>query len=210
MNDQQRGEAWAALHRPETSPETLSRIANDHPEFAAAIAAHPNAYPGLKAWAQSRAGQQPQQHGQPQSQVQSQSQIQPQVQPQQPHSYAAPTTAPGSARPYSPAPAGGLFNVMGAIGLGVMVLSALFSFAIPFLLRTASMNYNMTLFSLATGGVQWAAIIIGGVFGVIGVVQKQRQRGRWMAYAALGAAGCSAIASFASLLGNLAAGYSYY
>jgi len=206
MNDQQRGEAWAALHRPETSPETLSRIANDHPEFAAAIAAHPNAYPGLKAWAQSRAGQQPQQHGQPQSHAQPQ----PQVQSQQPHSYAAPTTAPGSARPYSPAPAGGLFNVMGAIGLGVMVLSALFSFAIPFLLRTASMNYNMTLFSLATGGVQWAAIIIGGVFGVIGVVQKQRQRGRWMAYAALGAAGCSAIASFASLLGNLAAGYSYY
>lgn len=207
MNDQQRGEAWAALHRPETSPETLSRIANDHPEFAAAIAAHPNAYPGLKAWAQSRAGQQAQQ--QPHAQTQQSQPVQPQ-QPVQPHSYAAPTTAPGSARPYSPTPAGGLFNAMGAIGLGVMVLSALFSFAIPFLLRTASMNYNMTLFSLATGGVQWAAIIIGGVFGIIGVVQKQRQRGRWMAYAALGAAGCSAIASFASLLGNLAAGYSYY
>lgn len=188
MNDQQRGEAWAALHRPETSPETLAHIANEYPEFAAAIAAHPNTYPDLKVWAQSRAGQQA----------------------QQPRTYAAPTTTPGSARPYSPSPAGGLFNVMGTIGLGVMALSALFSFVVPFLLRAASINYSMPLFSLATGGVQWTAVIVSGVFGVIGVMQKQRQRGRWMAYAALGAAGYEAIANFASLLGNMAAGYAYF
>ncbi len=39
----QRIEAWAAVHRPETTRDELVRIAEAHPEFAPAIAAHPNA-----------------------------------------------------------------------------------------------------------------------------------------------------------------------
>jgi len=44
MTDQQRDAAWAAVHRPETSSEELGRIAEAHPEFGAAIQAHPNAH----------------------------------------------------------------------------------------------------------------------------------------------------------------------
>ena len=43
MTEQQRQAAWEAVHRPETTGEELARIAEAHPEFASAIAAHPNA-----------------------------------------------------------------------------------------------------------------------------------------------------------------------
>ncbi len=43
--------AWAELHDPATPAARLPEIAAAHPEFAATIAAHPNAYPELRAWA---------------------------------------------------------------------------------------------------------------------------------------------------------------
>jgi len=42
---------WAALHDPQTTPEHLAAVAQRHPEFAAAIAVHPHAYPALREWA---------------------------------------------------------------------------------------------------------------------------------------------------------------
>lgn len=48
--------AWAALHRPKTDPAELAAIAGAHPEFAGAIAAHPNAYPALREWAAQQVG----------------------------------------------------------------------------------------------------------------------------------------------------------
>lgn len=42
---------WVRLHDPSTDAGALARIAGSRPEFAAQIAAHPNAYPQLIAWA---------------------------------------------------------------------------------------------------------------------------------------------------------------
>lgn len=52
--DSDRDAAWRALFAPETSAERLAEIAAAHPEFAAHIAQHPNAYPELRAWAASQ------------------------------------------------------------------------------------------------------------------------------------------------------------
>lgn len=42
--------AWARLHDPSTDAATLAAIAQKHPEFADAVARHPNCYPELRAW----------------------------------------------------------------------------------------------------------------------------------------------------------------
>lgn len=52
-----RTQDWLALQNPATTPVELARIAQDHPEFAQAVADHPNAYPGLKAQALQIAAQ---------------------------------------------------------------------------------------------------------------------------------------------------------
>ncbi|MBD7956203.1 DUF4190 domain-containing protein [Microbacterium sp. Sa4CUA7] len=44
--------AWTALHRTETTPHELAAIAAVHPDYAAQIAAHPQAYPALVDWAE--------------------------------------------------------------------------------------------------------------------------------------------------------------
>lgn len=47
----ERDAAWARLHDPATDAAALAEIAAAHPEFADAVARHPNAYPELIAWA---------------------------------------------------------------------------------------------------------------------------------------------------------------
>ncbi len=47
----ERDAAWARLHDPATDVAELARIAAGYPEFADAVARHPNAYPELIAWA---------------------------------------------------------------------------------------------------------------------------------------------------------------
>lgn len=54
-SDPRRG-AWAALHDPRTDAVTLAAIAGAYPEFAEAIARHPNAYPALREWATAHIG----------------------------------------------------------------------------------------------------------------------------------------------------------
>ncbi len=48
--EQERVAAWAAVHDPATSSERLAEIVGRHPEFAPAIAAHPNCYPEPMDW----------------------------------------------------------------------------------------------------------------------------------------------------------------
>jgi hypothetical protein len=48
-----RVDAWSELYDASTSAARLAEIAAAHPEFAASIATHPNAYPELQAWAAS-------------------------------------------------------------------------------------------------------------------------------------------------------------
>lgn len=45
-----RVDAWAAAHDPATLSERLAEVVERYPEFATAIAAHPNCYPELMAW----------------------------------------------------------------------------------------------------------------------------------------------------------------
>jgi hypothetical protein len=47
-----RATAWAAVHHPGTTAARLAEIAQAHPEFAGAVAVHPQAYPELVNWAQ--------------------------------------------------------------------------------------------------------------------------------------------------------------
>ncbi|BDZ39622.1 DUF4190 domain-containing protein [Microbacterium suwonense] len=51
-----RSRAWDDIHTPLTTPERLAQVAAEHPEFAAQIGAHPNAYSELREWAQEVAG----------------------------------------------------------------------------------------------------------------------------------------------------------
>ncbi len=46
-----RESAWLLLHDSRTDAAALARIAAEYPEFAAAIAQHPNCYDGLRTWA---------------------------------------------------------------------------------------------------------------------------------------------------------------
>ncbi|WP_022878979.1 sensor domain-containing protein [Microbacterium sp. B19] len=52
-----REEAWRRLHDPTTPAADLAEIARAHPEFADAIARHPNCYPELRTWAAQLAGE---------------------------------------------------------------------------------------------------------------------------------------------------------
>lgn len=56
MDDSQ---AWAELHDASTSAGQLAAIAASHPQYAGAIARHPNAYPALVEWAGQVAGASP-------------------------------------------------------------------------------------------------------------------------------------------------------
>lgn len=55
----ERDVAWARLHDPATDAAALAEIAAAHPEFADAVARHPNAYPELIAWAGQVSSQEP-------------------------------------------------------------------------------------------------------------------------------------------------------
>lgn len=46
------------LQNPATTPERLAQIAAEHPQFAAQIGEHPNAYPELRAWAAQKVAEQ--------------------------------------------------------------------------------------------------------------------------------------------------------
>ncbi len=43
--------AWSEVHDPATPSERLTQLAAEYPEFAPAIVAHRNCYPGLVEWA---------------------------------------------------------------------------------------------------------------------------------------------------------------
>lgn len=50
-----RDRAWQLLHEPQTEAAVLAHIATQYPEFAGAIAQHPNCYDALRAWAEVQA-----------------------------------------------------------------------------------------------------------------------------------------------------------
>ncbi|GAB3156930.1 hypothetical protein GCM10027058_31450 [Microbacterium neimengense] len=131
----EREQAWAAVHDPATDAAALADIARRHPEFAAAIGAHPNCYPELAAWAREAAAVQVQSL----SEAHAQPHIVPVASPVQaprssasrmPGADAAPTAAPAS-RPELPgahpaAPRRGLSKTawwIAAAGSGVVLVA---------------------------------------------------------------------------------------
>lgn len=185
QHEAKRVEAWAAVHRPETTSEELARIAEAHPEFAPAIAEHPNAPASgivdappppdqpldsptsytTPQYAQPQYAQP--QHSQPQSQH---------AQPQyaQTHYSAESLTAP--TKP-------GL-NVAGVIAFSLLVLTTVLGFFFPYVMRQAMMTFDvamMTTFPL----IRLLLVIAAIVLGAIGAKMRMRPRLRWMAVGSL-------------------------
>ena len=182
-HEAQRIEAWAAVHRPETTGDELARIAEEHPEFASAIAAHPNAP------ATQPAEQAPYEQAQPDQTLYAQHShaqphhAQPQyAQPQhaQPHQYAQPQYAPhqyasGPADPSRPK-----VNVAGIIAFSLLVVVTVLEFFVPVVMRQAMLTYNISLmigFPLVRLILALCAIVIG----IVGARMRSQPRLRWMA-----------------------------
>ena len=183
-HEAQRAEAWAAVHRPDTSSDELARIAEAHPEFSPAIAAHPNAplaQPTAAATApaghaQHVAPQQPQLQAQPQF-------AQPQfAQPQ----YAQPQYAHSgyASNQYHPEHSVGVekprVNVAGIIAFSLLVLVTVLEFFVPLIMRQAMLTYDLSLmigFPLVRLILALCAIAVG----IVGARMHSRPRFRWMA-----------------------------
>lgn len=121
-----------------------------------------------------------------------------------PHAYASPGPAPAPQPmqgPFSP-PAAQKLNVMGLIALALVAVECLLAFIWPFFYRFAMDGGNFSAISVITSISHWVLVVPAIALGIVGVLQKQAPRARWAAFAALGAAGSSAIALLGSMLGN--------
>ncbi len=210
MTEQQRQADWAAVHRPETTTEELTRIAQDHPEFMPAVMAHEHA-PGATSHAVSMeapgAANTPltdaaaQLHPQPTTQAQAaqgyphpQAQAQAQAQAQQ--AYAHPMAAHPASHTGDPT------NKLAYAALIVAAAGSIASFIDPFIIRGLLMADAHAVIGLVTGAISWFFIIATAILAILALKKKDQPRGRWAAYAALGAAGSGALAFFSSMVGN--------
>lgn len=172
-----RVEAWAAVHRPETSSDELTRIAEAHPEFASAIADHPNAPAALAPEAvevgpvQAQDSQQhfalPGPYAQPRYAQPQYSDVQ-YAQPQYP--------APSYAAPRQPSST----NIAGIIAFSLLVVVTVLEFFVPVVMRQAMLTYNISLmvgFPLLRLILALCAIAIG----IVGARMRSKPRLRWMA-----------------------------
>lgn len=186
MTDQQREQAWAAVHRPETSSEELAHIAAAHPEFAQAIAAHPNAPVRTAPPAPGPAGP---------------------VTTQQPWPAWSETAGGGAtAAPGMGASAQNSdLNVMGIVALGVLALHAITSAFMPMMVTRLALDLGLSSMSISLlfGGVTLVWVLVAGAFALIGAQQKHKPRLRWMAISALVACGLSLLSILASLSSGL-------
>ena len=185
-------EAWAAVHRPETSSTELARIAAAHPEFAAAIAEHPNApaarTPEASAPYLAQPGHAQQQYAptaytQPQPQYAQPEYTQPQNGPAQPAASRQPATV----------------NVAGIIAFSLLVVVTVLEFFVPVVMRQAMLTYNLSLmvgFPLLRLILALCAIVIG----IVGARMRSRPRLRWMAIGSIVAGSFLAIPLLLSTL----------
>lgn len=200
-HEAKRVEAWAAVHRPETSPDELARIAEAHPEFASAIAEHPNAPITYAPEAvefgpvQAQGSQQhyalPGSHAQPMY-------AQPQYSDAQyaQSQYAAPQYAASQyAAPRQPSST----NIAGIIAFSLLVVVTVLEFFVPVVMRQAMLTYNLSLmvgFPLLRLILALCAIAIG----IVGARMRSRPRLRWMAIGSIVAGSFLAIPLLLSTL----------
>ena len=166
-HEAQRIEAWAAVHRPETTGDELARIGQAHPEFASAIAAHPNA-PATQPAEQAphEQAERIQQHAQPQY-------AQPQyTQPHYEWDQLSPVQSAEWAKPKA--------NVAGIIAFSVLVVVTVLEFFVPVVMHYAMARFDISLligFPLVRLILALCAIVIG----IVGARMRSQPRLRWMA-----------------------------
>lgn len=160
-DEQQRVAAWAAVHRPETTGDELLRIVAAHPEFAPAIAAHPNApaTAGPNAAQPQYVGQAPTGH--------------PQYAALQ---YSAGYAVAGqpAAQPRSP------INVPGIIAFALLVLVTVLGLFSMTVQRQAMVTFNYALmwgFPL----IRLLLVLTAVGLGIAGARMRSKPRLRWMA-----------------------------
>ena len=212
MTEQQRQAAWEAVHRPETSAEDLARIGQMHPEFAQAIAAHPNAAAPAPLLQNSPApALEPEQapheapSAAPSEQASSaapQQQWGPGISDQAAWAHAASVPAGVASAGQTPAsqPQSGRLNVFGIVALSLQVVHALTTTVTSMAVNSLAMNSglgSMPMSLLYAGiGVLWALVV--GCLGLAGVLQKDAPRMRWTAVSALVTACLGLLTIFAS------------
>ena len=185
-HEAQRLEAWAAVHRPETPSDELARIAEAHPEFASAIAAHPNA-PATQPAEQAphEQAERMQQCAQPQY-----------AQPQyaQPH-YASDQLSPVQSAQWAKPKV----NVAGMIAFSLLVVVTALEFFVPVVMHHAMVRFDIFLligFPLLRLILALCAIVIG----IVGARMHSRPRFRWMAVGSIVAGSCLAVPLLLSTL----------
>lgn len=109
---------------------------------------------------------------------------QPQYQPAYP---AAPQAPPGQ------------LNVFGIVALALIAFNLLFVIVQPLVYRGISETTNLSIATTLISGVQTVILVIALVFGVIGLLQKQRPRMRWTAIGATVCAGQGILATLLSM-----------
>ena len=176
MTQQQRQAAWEAVHRPETSSDDLARIAQAHPEFAQAIAAHPNTA------AQAPAAQYAAAH------------------------LHAPGQNLAPAGPAATAQNGRLnvFGIIALSILALH--SIMNAFTPIIVSRTAlDLGLSSMNISMLFAGITLAWTLVAGGFALAGALQKQAPRMRWTAISSLVVCALALLSLIASLFSGLLA-----
>lgn len=179
-HEAQRIEAWAAVHRPETSSEDLARIAEAHPEFVPAISEHPNA-PAPPQANVSQPSSGPTEYAQAQySQPQYAQPQHTQPQPEHPqHTHPQYAQAQYPTGQYA-APAKSSVNVAGIIAFSLLVVVTVLEFFIPVVMRQAMLNYDLALM-VGFPLTRLLLVVCALVLGIVGARMRSKPRLRWMA-----------------------------
>lgn len=184
VTEQQRQAAWEAAHRPETTGEELARISSAYPEFAAAIAAHPNAVSQLPA-------------AQPDA-----------AQPCAAQSQAAYSNAAAPAGFSATAPGHtAKLNVFGIVALSILAVHAIWGAFMPIVVTRAALDFGLdsSHLSLLVGAINLVWIVVAGSFALVGALKKDAPRMRWTAISSLVVCALSLLSLIASLFVGLLA-----
>ena len=179
VTEQQRQAAWEAVHRPETTGEELARISSAYPEFAAAIAAHPNAVSQRPA-----------------------------AQPYAAQSQAAYTNAAAPASFSATAPGHtAKLNVFGIVALSILAVHAIWGAFMPIVVTRAALDFGLdsSHLSLLVGAINLVWIVVAGSFALVGALKKDAPRMRWTAISSLVVCALSLLSLIASLFMGLLA-----
>lgn len=128
----------------------------------------------------------------------------PRSQPSQQQAYAHPMAA------HSASYTGNPTNKLAYAALIVAAAGSIASFLDPIIIRGLLMADAHAIIGLVTGTIFWIFIIATAILAILALKKKDLPRGRWAAYAALGAAGSGALAFLSSMIGNFFSNFPLY